>query len=569
MLPDMSTPTRSRIADAAFDAADAAFAAHLESLHSGRPLRHPALREARRALQADRPDQAERLLAVFLAKHPNDLDALNLMAEALLPLERKSEAEILLAGCVARASGFDLARFNYANALRQLNKPAAALEQFEILLAKEPRNPLYRDAQALALSAVGRHKEALACREALVRDLPGSAKLEVCYAQVLRTIGCREQAIAAFLRAIGFNPALGIAWWGLASLRDYGLMPSDIGELKAQLARPDISPDDRLHLLFALGKAFGDLEQYRESFDAYARANAARSLAARYDAASTSARMAKLVALCTPEFFAERAGYGADSAEPIFVVGMQRAGSTLVEQILASHPMIEGAGELGHIRFLARRLEDNLGTRCGAGYPDVLAALDHREFRSLGDEYLATTRARRPLGRPFFIDKEPFNFLHVGLLQLILPNCRIIDIRRHPLACCFSNFTSIFLHGLAHTYRLTDLGRFYADYVELMAHYDRVLPGRVYRIFYEDLVADPRRQVRQLLAFLDLRFDEACLSFHENARPINSASSEQVRSPIFHEGLDRWRHYEPWLDSLKTALGPVLTAYPAVPFFGQ
>jgi len=248
---------------------------------------------------------------------------------------------------------------------------------------------------------------------------------------------------------------------------------------------------------------------------------------------------------------------------------MQRAGTTLLEQILASHSLIEGAGELSNMRFIARRLEDDIGRRFGIDYPGVLAHVDPGEFRKLGEEFLETTLSRRPLGRPFFVDKDPFNYWHIGLIRLALPNAKIIDMRRHPLGCCFSNFTTIFLHGLAHTYRLGDLGAFYAAYVEMMAHYDRVLPGRVHRVFYENLVTDPEREIRRVLDHLELPFEASCLQFYDNRRPVNSASSEQVRMPIYDGALDHWRHYESWLDPLKTALGPVLDSYPAVPPFPE
>ena len=550
------------------EAVEAEFSRRLSALHAQRALRHPELREASRALDANRPDIAEQLLSPYLRKRPGDADALNLMADVFLRRERKGEAEALLAQSVARAPNFDLARLNYANVLQQMNKPAASLEQVEMLLRKDPAHPLYRDVQATALSAMGRHDAALACRRALIADYPNSSKVQVSYAQVLRTSGLQEECVAAFRKAVAINPAMGFAWWGLASLRTYKFDAADTATLQAQLARRDITASDRLHLLFTLGKAFGDLGQYRESFDAYARANAARSLAAKYDPGFVSRQMAKFKALYTPEFFAARTGSGTDSTAPIFVVGMQRAGSTLLEQILSSHSAIEGAGELAHTRYLARRLEDSLGPRLGTDYPGVLAAVGVGEFRTLGEEYLDATRARRPLGRPFFIDKDPFNFWHIGFIRLMLPNARIIDIRRHPLGCCFSNFTSIFLHGLAHSYKLADLGQFYADYVEMMAHYDRVLPDRVFRIFYEDLVENPEREIRRVLDWLGLPFEPACLEFHSNKRAVNSASSEQVRSPLYREALERWQHYESWLGPLKTALGPVLELYPAVPEFG-
>lgn len=546
-------------------AAEALFSRAFEALRTRRPLRNPRLREASLALNENRPDVAKQLLSKFLEKHPRDIDAMNLMAEAAMRENRKLDAEMLLAECVERSPDFDAARFNYANALHGMNNPAEALQQVQRLLGKEPRNPLYLDLKAVVLAAMGNHQDALICRRELADDFPGSARVLVNYAQALRTMGMGEECIAAYREAIGISPSLGTAWWGLANLKTYRFTTPEIDQMKAQLESGDLSAIDRTHLLFALGKAYGDLEFYSESFDAYARANAARRLDANYNPGVASAHVRKARTLFTGPFFRNRAAAGCTEADPIFIVGMQRAGSTLVEQILACHSAVESAGELPNIRFLARHLEDRVAPEHGSDYPGILGKLDDAALRGLGEKYLESTRIRRRLGRRFFVDKEPFNFWHVGLIQLILPNARIIDVRRHPLGCCFSNFTTIFLHALPLTQRLADLGRYYADYVELMAHFDRVLPGKVHRVFYEDLVAASETEIRRLLDHLQLPFEEACIHFYRSGRAVNSASSEQVRSPIFTEALDRWRHYEPWLGPLKAALGPVLAAYPGVP----
>jgi tetratricopeptide (TPR) repeat protein len=451
--------------------------------------------------------------------------------------------------------------------LQQLNRCVAALEETEKLLKREPKNPIYRDLEAVVLSTMGEFERALACRRALADEFPHAAKVLVSYAQTLRTTGKREECVAVYRAAIANCSSLGVAWWGLANLKNYRFDETDVRAITTQLAARSLATSDRVQLLFALGKAYADIERYAESFDSYSRANATRRMQSSYDPAVTAAQVANCKALFTPDFFRARAGRGSTAEGPIFVVGMQRSGTTLLEQILASHSMIEGAGELPNLRFMARRLEDTLGRQRGTDYPGVLAHLDPEEFKKIGEEFLETTRPRRPLGRPFFVDKDPFNFWHIGFIQLALPNAKIIDMRRHPLGCCFSNFTTIFLHGLTHTYRLSDLGRFYACYVEMMEHYDRVLPGRVHRIFYEDLVVNPEGEIRRLFAYLGLTFEESCLRFHENRRAVNSASSEQVRMPIYDEALDHWRHYEPWLGPLKIALGPVLTSYPAVPEF--
>jgi tetratricopeptide (TPR) repeat protein len=550
---------------------DAEFEAHiaalLNALFNRRPLRNPRLREARQAFDANRIDIAEPLLHALLKKHPRDPEVTYLLAQCLLRRDLKSDAETLLADCVARAPDFDAARFSYANTLLQMNKTAAALVQAETLLKKEAKNPIYRDLEAVVLSGMGEFERALACRRALAEEYPHAAKVLVSYAQTLRTMGKREECVAVYRSAIANCPSLGTAWWGLANLKNYRFDETDIRALTAQLAVRTLAADDRVQLLFSLGKAYGDVGRYAESFDSYGRANATRRMQSGYDPAVTATQVAKCKALFTPDFFRARAGCGSAAEGPIFVVGMQRSGTTLLEQILASHSEIEGAGELPNMRFIARRLEDTIGRRAGIDYPGVLAHVEAAAFETIGEEYLETTRPRRPLGRPFFVDKDPFNFWHIGFIQLALPNAKIIDMRRHPLGCCWSNFTTIFLHGLAHTYRLSDLGQFYAGYVEMMAHYDRLLPGRVHRIFYENLVASPETEIRRLFDYLGLPFEESCLRFHENRRAVNSASSEQVRMPIYDEALDHWRHYEPWLRPLKTALGPVLECYPAVPDF--
>jgi tetratricopeptide (TPR) repeat protein len=516
---------------------EAHIAALLDELHARRPLRNPKLRAARDACDANRIDVAERMLREFLNSHPRDPDALYLLAQCALRRELKSDAESLLAQSLACAPDFDAARFSYANTLHQLNKPVAALQEAEKLLAGDPRNPIYRDLEAVALSAMGEYERALACRRALAEEYPNAAKVLVSYAQTLRTMGMREQCVAVYRVAIANCPSLGTAWWGLANLKNYRFDQDDVAALKTQLSAAGLSAMDRVQLLFALGKAQDDLGHFAESFDAYARANAARRMQSDYDPARTAAQVRKCTSLFTPDFFRERAGKGSGEKSPIFVVGMQRSGTTLLEQILASHPQIEGAGELPNLRFMARRLEDTTGRRFQTDYPGVLAHVDPAEYRNLGEEFLETSRSRRPLGRPFFVDKDPFNFWHIGFVQLILPNAKIIDMRRHPLGCCWSNFTTIFLHGLAHTYRLSDLGRFYADYVEAMAHYDRVLPGRVHRIFYETLVTDPETEIRRLFT----RTGARSIRPVPNRCACRSTTRRSITGAAMNHGLGRSR----------------------------
>ncbi len=335
--------------------------------------------------------------------------------------------------------------------------------------------------------------------------------------------------------------------------------------MQAQLRRNDLSEEDRFHFHFSLGKAFEDAGDYAKSFEHYEQGNRLRREMVQYEAEETSEQMRRSKQLLTSEFFAAREGWGSSAPDPIFIVGLPRAGSTLLEQILSSHPLVEGTMELPDIIDMARSLGGGRARGEASKYPEVLAELSADQLRELGDQYIANTRIQRKTDAPFFIDKMPNNFAHVGLIQLMLPHAKIIDARRHPLGCCFSGFKQHFARGQHFTYGLDDIGRYYRDYVELMAHFDAVLPGRVHRVIYETLVDDTEREVRRLLDYCGLPFDERCLRFYENDRAVRTASSEQVRRPIYRDGVDHWQHYESWLEPLKRALGPVLESYPAVP----
>ena len=529
------------------------------ALRQKRSLKHARLKEAAEALHDNRATDAERLLTGFLEQRRDDATALHLLAETALKLGEKERAESLLRKCVEKEPDYDGARFSYAATLYQLNRLDASLTQLKPLLKSEPRNVLYVDLKAAVLTAMGRHDDSLLCRRQLAEAHPNASELWVKYGKGLRSLGEREAAIEAFRRAIALNPSCGNAWWTLADLKTWRFSENEIAAMESALAKA--GKNDRMYLHFALGKAYADGGSYAKSFDNYARANAMKRLTVSYDSDWLSSQVAKLKALHTREFFESRVGSGCDSAEPIFIVGLQRAGSTLVEQILGSHSAIEATAELPDIALMAEHLGESVARDRGTIYPDVLASLDDTVLRKLGEQYLATTRFRRRPGKPFFVDKNPYNFLHIGLIQLILPNAKIIDVRRHPLACCWSNFCAHYEMGALFAYRFNELGRAYADYVNLMMHLDEVLPGRIYRVIYEDLVADPEKQVRQLLAQLDLPFEAACLDFHKNTRAMNSVSSEQVRQPLYRDSVEQWRNYEPWLGPLKSALGPVLDTW--------
>jgi tetratricopeptide (TPR) repeat protein len=543
-------------------AADAAYARHIQAA-----TRDPRLLSPAAALADGRIAVAERLLRAHLKKFPTDVPAIRMLAEVAGRLRRYTDAENLLARCLELAPGFTAARQNYALVLHRQNKPAAALEQLDQLLKGEPRSPSLRNLKAAVLGTIGEYGAALELYTGIVAEYPKQPKIWLSYGHALKTAGQQAESIAAYRKSIELSPALGEAWWSLANLKTFRFTPDDLATMRAQLEQPDLTTEDRCHFRFAMGKALEDAAAYAESFQHYAEANRLRRAGVRYDPEETTAHVRRFKALFSPGFLAARAGFGAAAPDPVFIVGLPRAGSTLVEQILASHSAVEGTMELPDLVGIARELAGKRYKNDISRYPDILADLTPDQCRELGERYLEQTRIQRKTGAPFFIDKLPNNWVHTGLIQLILPKAKIIDARRHPLSGCFSGFKQHFARGQHFTYSLAEIGRYYRDYVELMAHVDRVLPGRVHRVIYEQMVADTEAEVRRLLAYCGLPFEEGCLEFYRNERAVRTASSEQVRQPIYQDALGQWRHYDAWLSPLKDALGSVLEAYPAVPDF--
>jgi tetratricopeptide (TPR) repeat protein len=442
------------------------------------------------------------------------------------------------------------------------------LVEIDHLLARDPANQSVHNMRAVVLGKLGDFDAAITTYEGVLAKLPQQWQVWLGYGHALKTANRSSEAITAYRRALAINPSFGGAWWSLANLKTMRFDAADIAAMQAQLQRQELDDDARLHIEFALGKAQEDAGADAEAFTHYARGNALRRQQLPYDAELMHARTQRAIATYTRAFFDTRAGSGSAAQDPIFVVGMPRAGSTLIEQILSSHPQVEGTMELPAIIAITRELRQRDGNPETTAYHDVLAGLEHSELHALGEDYLRRCQPQRREGKPFFIDKMPNNFAHVGLIHSILPNAKIIDARRHPLACCFSNFKQHFARGQAFSYDLADMGHYYADYVALMAHFDAVLPGRIHRVIYEDMVADTETQVRALLDYCELAFDPRCLRFFENTRAVRTASSEQVRQPIYTDGLAQWRRFEPWLGPLKQALGPVLAHYPQVPAAG-
>ena len=499
-------------------------------------------------------------------QHPTDVAALRMLAEVAARLRRYGDAQTLLERCLELAPSFDPARHNYAVVLNRQGKAAAALPQVEALLAKEPRNPGYLNLKAAVLANLGEYGESIEVYAAVLKEFPRQPKIWMSYGHSLKTARRQDDSVAAYRRAIDMQPTLGEAYWSLANLKTFRFSDADIAAIHSALAREDLSDEDRLHFEFSLAKALEDAGSYAESFAHYAKGNAIRRRQHPYSADGQRALRQPRQAAMHARIFSPR-GRARDRRirSPIFIIGLPRAGSTLIEQILSSHSMVEGTMELPDLPQMARELAGRDERDHEAPFFTAVAALDAQELRALGERYLASTRIYRKTAAPFFIDKLPNNWLYMGLLHLILPNAKIIDARRHPLGCCFSAFKQHFARGQNFSYDLEDLGWYYRDYVDLMAHIDRVLPGRVHRVFYESMIEDTEAEVRRLLDYCELPFEEQCLRFYENERAVRTASSEQVRQPIFKEGMDHWRHFEPWLGPLKAALGPVLESYPAMP----
>lgn len=512
---------------------------------------------AAQALNDNRLDIAEALLRARLKARPHEVAAIRMLAELAGRLGRYADAETLLRRALALAPNFDAARHNLAVVLHRQSKVEEALAEIDALMARDPHAPGYRILRAAILVRLGEYAQAIATYDEVLAAHPAQAKTWMSYGHALKTVGRQADSIAAYRTALAETPSLGEAWWSLANLKTVRFDDADIGAMRAALAG-ELDDEDRYHLDFALGKALEDRADYAASFRHYAAGNALRRASLDYDAADTTAAMEAARALFTRDFFAGRAGQGCPDPDPIFIVGLPRSGSTLIEQILSSHSMVEGTMELPDVNALARRLGTRAKGDTGDRYAARLRGLSADEVAALGREYLDRTRVQRKTAKPLFIDKMPNNFAHVGLIHLMLPNAKIIDARRHPLGCCFSGYKQHFARGQAFTYDLADIGAYWRDYAALMAHFDDVLPGRVHRVDYEAMVGDPDTQIAALLNYCGLDYEPACRNFHETDRAVRTASSEQVRQPLYVSAVDHWQHYGDWLMPLKDSLGKAL-----------
>ncbi|MBS0375664.1 MAG: sulfotransferase [Proteobacteria bacterium] len=519
----------------------------------------PQLADAAVALAEQRLGAAEALLRRELARSPGEPVAWRMLGEVALRREDYAAAEEHARAALARAPGDGSARQLLARALYLRQRSDEAMVELERLLAQDPGNAAILSLKAQVLRLLGRHAEALALVESIVAAEPTLADAWLQLGNLCREAGAGERAIAAYRRALDLKPDCGEAYWSLANLKTFRFRDEERARMAAELGRTALLGSDRIPLEFALGKALEDAGEYAGAFEHYARGNALKRATFDFDPEGVHRDVARSQAVFSAAFFADRAGWGAPQADPIFIVGLPRSGSTLVEQILASQSAVEGTSELADLPAIAQQL---LARSPGSGWPEPVAALTREDCARLGAEYLERTRVHRPLGRPRFVDKMLPNFGLAGFIHLLLPRATIIDVRRHPMACGFSCFKQLFARGVPFSYDLGEIGRYYRDYAELMEHFDRVLPGRVHRLHYEQLVADPETEVRRLLAHCGLEFEPGCLRFYETRRAVLTVSSEQVRQPVYGDAVDQWQHFEPWLGPLKAALG-ALAAAPA------
>jgi tetratricopeptide (TPR) repeat protein len=506
---------------------------------------------------------AEDRVRAYLLEHGNHVEAMRLLARIGIERDVLDDAELLLEAVLTLEPDYHAARLDFARALMERHKYQRAREELETLLKLEPHNRHYKTLYTSTIVGLGEHEKAVTLYRELLEDAPQPADLHLSIAHSLKAIGKQQQCIEAYRAAAAARPGFGDAYWSLANLKTYRFTDLEITRMREEESASGVAAPDRYHLCFALGKALEDRGQYAASWEYYERGNALKRAESRYRPEILETNTRKQIQVFTRAFLAQRESFGAASADPIFILGLPRAGSTLLEQILASHPLVEGTQELADIPRMVLALQDRVPDLDNPRYPGVLAGMKAGDFLKLGEKYLADTRVYRA-DKPFFIDKMPNNFRHIGLIHLMLPNAKIIDARREPMACCFGNLKQLFANGQEFTYSIEDIARYYRTYLDLMQHWETVLPGRILRVEHESVVDDLEGNVRRILNFCGLDFEPACVEFHKTARSVRTASSEQVRQPIFREGLNQWRHYEPWLTPLKDALGDALLRWRSV-----
>ena len=496
--------------------------------------------------------KAEQLCRQFMQQNPQHIDGMRILAEIAVCNGVLEDAEFLLESAVAFDASHRQARIDYVQVLSKRQRFQKAVDEAKALMEQAPDNPQLQSLYAIQCMQLGDYETALTLFDKILERVPHDPVTNVSKGHALKTGGRSDDAVAAYRAALDSQPFYCDAWYSLANLKVYRFDDAELAAMEALENNPHLGGQDRVYLQFALGKAYEDRKDYAQSFTHYAKGNAIKKAQLQYRAEGTTKECDEQIAACTPEIFARETG--CQAPDPIFILGLPRAGSTLLEQILSSHSMVDGTLELPNVLSISGKLR-RLGQRQGnQKYPFNLADLSAEQLTIIGEEYIRDTQIHRQ-SAPFFIDKMPNNFRHIGLIKLMLPNAKIIDARRDPMSCCFSGFKQLFAEGQMFSYDLKDIGQYYLDYVRLMDHWNTVLPGFVLKVQHEDVVADLETEVRRMLDFCDLPFEESCLEFHKTERNVRTPSSEQVRQPIFSTALEQWKHYEPWLGPLKTTLG--------------
>ena len=498
--------------------------------------------------------KAEDLCRKFLRKVPHHVEAMRLLADIGIRFGVLADAEFLLESAHQFEPENVRVHMDYIQALRKRQKFGPALEQARRLLDSSPENPQFQSIYAIECMQTGDYDQALGLFDRVLKRIPGDPITLTSKGHAYKTCGQYDESVASYRAALASKPQHGEAWYSLSNLKVYSFSDSELKRMHEQLRSDGLPHADRVHLSFALGKAYEDRDDFETSFRFYQQGNRSKKTASSYEADKMTQELRAQQRVCTAEMLSRGATAGHPAADPIFIVGLPRAGSTLLEQILSSHSRVDGTLELPNILSYSQQLRRRGRGGSEPDYPEILAALPDEELEAFGRQYIDDTRIHRS-GAPFFVDKMPNNFRHIGLIHLILPNAKIIDARRDPMACGFSGYKQLFAEGQQFTYDLADLGQYYRDYVELMDHWDAVLPGKVLRVQYEEVVHDLETQVRRILDHCGLEFEPECLSFYRTDRAVRTPSSEQVRQPIFQSGLDYWRNYETWLGPLKGALG--------------
>ena len=519
----------------------------------------PELRTVISYLANNKVQDAERLAKHFLRDNKTHPEGMRLLAEVLTRKNILDEAQFLLETLVALQPKMIPARLQLFHVLMRRQRFHSAFDIAASLNKDAPTDTgEIKRAYAAAAFAVGNIEEAKDLYAQLAKTAPADHLIPISQGHIFNAIGERENAVAAFQRCISLKPAHGDSYWSLANTKSYRFDDDEIASMQKIEESDALSTLDRVQICFALGKALEDKNLFDDAFSYYDRGNSLKLPTTHYDPVQLRKRVQAQIDVCTSELFESRQNVGVQSIDPIFIVGLPRAGSTLLEQILASHSQVDGTMELHNILDLAKRLRGRDADQDGTPrYPAILGDLDNDLFAQFGAQFIDQTRIYRGSGQ-LFIDKMPNNFFHIGLIKLILPNAKIIDARRHPMACCFSGYKQLFGEGQEFSYGLSQIGEYYKEYVRLMAHWDAVLPGQVLRVNHEDVVADLETQVHRILNYCGLDFESACLEFHKTERTVRTPSAEQVRQPIYTSGLEQWKNFEHYLAPLKEALGSEL-----------